>query len=132
MSTTKSSLLPTLYRCPACGDWVGRDGHAHGEPKRGGNNWHAPEVIEAVPASMVRSKTALDVVAQNLEAQSRASKAEARVEELEAALFECAKWSGEDVSEGRPTWPDIAVWAVEAVKQARADYDEALKEIPLP
>jgi hypothetical protein len=47
------------------------------------------------------------------------------ITELREALFECAVQSGEDTSGGIPTWPPIGAWAVDAVKQLRADYDEA-------
>lgn len=49
-------------------------------------------------------------------------------DQLEAALFECAKLSGADVSDGPPGWPDIATWAVEEVGQARRDCDEGADE----
>lgn len=47
----------------------------------------------------------------------------AEVERLRRALYECAKAAGEDVSGGPPTWPDVADWAIEAVRQMREDYD---------
>ncbi len=50
----------------------------------------------------------------------------AEVERLRAALIECATIAGADVSDGPPTWPDVAVWAVHEVQQLRSDADEAV------
>jgi hypothetical protein len=47
------------------------------------------------------------------------------VDRLRGALYECAVAAGEDTSDGVPTWPDLADWAVEAVRQMRRDYDDA-------
>jgi hypothetical protein len=50
-----------------------------------------------------------------------------RIEDCERALLDCAEASGEDVSGGPPAWPDITDWAVQAVRDLRASYDEALE-----
>lgn len=34
--------------------------------------------------------------------------------------------SGGDMSDGIPSWPPLPAWAVEEVRQLRADYDEAI------
>lgn len=57
------------------------------------------------------------------------SNTDARITELEAALFACAEAAGEDVSDGAPTWPDITTWAVRAVKELRKDYGDACAEL---
>lgn len=57
-------------------------------------------------------------------AEARAMRAEAEVERLRAGLLACAKAAGEDVSDGPPTWPDIAEWAVRAVDELRDEYDQ--------
>lgn len=54
---------------------------------------------------------------------------EARIRQLESALFKCAEAAGEDVSDGAPTWPDITTWAVRAVKELRKDYGNACSEL---
>lgn len=48
---------------------------------------------------------------------------------LRDALIKCAEISGEDMSGGVPTYPNVAIWAVGCVTQLRSDYDEALKEL---
>lgn len=40
------------------------------------------------------------------------------------ALIACATIAGADVSDGPPTWPDVDVWAIQAVQQLRADTHE--------
>jgi hypothetical protein len=50
-------------------------------------------------------------------------------EKLKEALFECAKRSGADISDGAPTWPPIHDWAVQQVTELRADYDEAISSL---
>lgn len=47
----------------------------------------------------------------------------ADIERLRAALFACAAAAGEDVSDGPPTWPDLADFALAAVRQMREDYE---------
>lgn len=42
---------------------------------------------------------------------------------LRLALIECATAAGADVSDGPPTWPPVDEWAVQEVKQMRADYE---------
>jgi hypothetical protein len=50
---------------------------------------------------------------------------------LRDALRECVRLSGEDLSDGFPTWPELPDLAVEVVKQLRDDYDEACEQVPL-
>lgn len=45
------------------------------------------------------------------------------VARLRLALIECATASGADVSDGPPGWPPVDEWAVQEVKQMRADYE---------
>ncbi|MEA2495769.1 MAG: hypothetical protein QOJ29_3680 [Thermoleophilaceae bacterium] len=52
------------------------------------------------------------------------AEAERQRDEAREALYECAKISGADVSDGAPTWPPIEQWAVEEVAQLRRDCDE--------
>lgn len=49
--------------------------------------------------------------------------------ELRNALIACAEAAGEDMSGGVPTWPALHVWAVRAVRQLRADYDNAAEDM---
>lgn len=44
------------------------------------------------------------------------------LDELRAALVECAAWAGEDVSDGPPT-SGLCEWAVTAVREHREDSD---------
>lgn len=48
------------------------------------------------------------------------------VEDYRAALIRCAELAGADLSGGIPSWPSLQVFAIRAVEQLRADYDEAL------
>lgn len=48
--------------------------------------------------------------------------AEEYIARLEAALRECVKLSGADLSDGFPTWPELPEFAVQEVRQLREDY----------
>lgn len=61
---------------------------------------------------------------QATEQKARAEESETEAKVLRSALYECAKASGEDVSDGPPTWPPIGEWALRAVQELRHDYDE--------
>lgn len=50
------------------------------------------------------------------------------LEEANAALFECARLSGADTSDGVPTWPKLPLYARGCVANLREDYDKACDE----
>jgi hypothetical protein len=49
------------------------------------------------------------------------------VEVYRQALIRCAELAGADLSDGLPTWPSLEAFAVQAVEQLRADYDEVIE-----
>lgn len=92
--------------------------------------WHGPPPdMGHVRALGVIGRHARAVLAGGDNAEREAKdggRRAAAIEVYRAALVACAEAAGEDMSGGIPSWPALEVWALNAVRELRKDYDEAV------
>lgn len=84
---------------------------------------HYGRRMDAAIMDLRRLNRRMDAVLEDLR------KTTAERDRYRKALIACATAAGADVSGGPPTSPGVDEWALEQVRELRADHDEAGAEI---